>query len=407
VICGILFAAGETAVIAAVVAVGASLLSVGLTVLINRRLRRSGPKEERATELVRELDLRMRRLGEDLSEELERTREESRRARYLGELAWTIELDDVLRRTLDAAVPLDGVDAAMITVRDAADETVTKAKGLTPEEEEQLAIEHPKGGRVQSMTISYVRDPDAPDGGPPVATSVAVPIEARDRTIGIVSVFSRDELGSFPEETLQALEDLAARAGPAVDNALRYQEARRLAELDARTGLHNERFFDQALAREVAGAQRYGRRLALLLFDVDDFKQINDRLGHEAGNIALRGLAERLSVVLRSDDIACRLGSAADEFGVILHEATLEDAQRLYLRLRERLEKEPIAGVPPISLSAGIAEYDGREEADDLFLRADEAAGRAKRAGKGRVEFAPPSVRLLTRREPGQNQGQE
>jgi diguanylate cyclase (GGDEF)-like protein len=282
------------------------------------------------------------------------------------------------------------VDAALVTVADAADLPVTRAQGLSDEEVDQLAIERPQSSRIQSMTIAYVPDPRASAELPPVSGSVAVPIEARGRTVGVLSVFSRDEVAVFPSETEQALEDLAARAGPAIDNARRFQEARRLAEVDARTGLHNERYFETALAREVAGASRYGRRLALMVLDVDDFKQINDRFSRVVGDSVLRGVAERLSSVVRADDVACRMGGAADEFGIILREATPSDAERLYIRLRDRLQERPVPGVPAITLSGGISAYDRREDPEQFRLRADTALNDAKRAGKGRVEVAPP-----------------
>jgi two-component system cell cycle response regulator len=395
---GLLFSTAETVGIAAGVAVGASLLSFGTAFLVLRRLRRfRGSPEDRVSALVRELDLRMRQLGEDLSEELERTKEESRRSRYLGELAWTIELEEVMRRTLDAAAALDGVDAALVTALDETGEPMTKGAGLSEEELRQLALDQRAGsGRVQSLTISYVPVPGAAsDDPPPVATSLQVPIEARNRTIGVVSVFSRDELRPFSEETQQALEDLAARAGPALDNARRYLEARRLADLDARTGLHNSRYFDETLAREVARARRYGRKLALVVFDLDDFKQINDRSkSHLVGNAALAGVAERLRDVVRSADIAARIGG--DEFAVILTEATIGDAQEFYTRLREKVETTPVEPVGRITLSCGIAELEGQEDATTFFKRADDALYRAKEAGKGQVSLAASGVRLIS-----------
>src|SRR6476620_9349277 len=285
----VIFSSWETVGIAAVVAVGASMLVIGLASILLRRLRRHRvTPEERVSTLVRELDMRMRQLGENLSEELERTKEESRRSRHLGELAWTIEIEEVMRRSLDAAAALDGVDASLITVLGTEDEPMTKGAGLTEEEIRQLELDQRRGsGRVQSLTISYAPTaPARPDDPSPVAISLQVPIEARGRTIGVLSVFSRDELRPFSEETQQALEDLAARAGPALENARRYLEARRLADLDARTGLHNYRYYDETLEREVARARRHHRKLALVVFDLDDFKQINDRPGggHQLGN---------------------------------------------------------------------------------------------------------------------------
>ena len=197
----IIISSWETVGIAAAVAVGVSLLVLGLAAIALRRHRNgSGSPEERVSALVRELDMRMRRLGESLSEELERTKEESRRSRHLGELAWTIEIEEVMRRTLDAAAALDGVDATLTTVLGTGDEPMTKGAGLTEEEIRQLELDQRRGsGRVQSLTISYAPTaPGKPDDPPPVAISLQVPIEARGRTIGVLSVFSRDELRPFP-----------------------------------------------------------------------------------------------------------------------------------------------------------------------------------------------------------------
>lgn len=382
--------------IAAGVAAGVALLAVGGGLLLLQG-RHRGP-EERVSALVRELDLRMRQLGESLQEELDRTKEESRRSRHLGELAWTIEIEEVMRQALSAAAALEGVDAALITALDGQGEPITKGAGLSEEEMKQLELDQRTGsGRVQSLTISYAHGPQNGGDPPPVALSLQVPIEARSRRIGVISVFSRDELRPFPEEAQTALEDLAARAGPALDNARRYLEARRLADLDARTGLHNGRYFEETLEREVARASRYDRKLALVIFDLDDFKQINDRLGHLAGNAALAGVAERMREVLRSADLAARYGG--DEFAVVLPESGLEEARKFYERLRAHIETTPIPPVGRISLSCGIGELErqqGRcEDAQTFFNRVDHALYRAKKAGKGQVMEARSGLPLI------------
>ena len=166
-------------------------------------------------------------------------------------------------------------------------------------------------------------------------------------------------------------------------------EARRnrlLADLDGLTGLHNRRYFHEQLAREVARAQRYGRELALVVFDLDDFKSINDRIGHLAGDAVLAETAQRARSVVRSADIACRVGG--DEFAVILPESSLDDADQLYRRILNAVSTRPLGQAGKLYLSAGVAELRAEDDPVSFFQRADEALYRAKEAGKGQVVSA-------------------
>jgi diguanylate cyclase (GGDEF)-like protein len=195
------------------------------------------------------------------------------------------------------------------------------------------------------------------------------------------------------------VEELAASAGPAIENARRYHEARRLADIDSHTGLHNRRYFHETLAREVARSQRYERPLAVIVFDVDDFKSINDRFGHLAGDTVLGQVGERVRGVVRTSDIACRVGG--DEFGVILPESSLEDAEQLCERLKSHMAGHPIPQAGRLHISAGIAGLRPQEDAVSLFERADDALYRAKEAGKGRVAIATSAIgRVATEATP-------
>jgi diguanylate cyclase (GGDEF)-like protein len=199
---------------------------------------------------------------------------------------------------------------------------------------------------------------------------------------GYLVVFSREEL-DVGNAVVGDLEQLAERAGPAIENARRFHEARQLADLDALTGLHNRRFFHETLAREVARAHRYGRDLALVLFDLDDFKTVNDRIGHLAGDAVLADAAARVRQVVRSADIACRVGG--DEFAVVLPEATVGDADRLYQRLQKAVSIRPIGDAGQIVFSAGVAGLSSDDDPVSFFQKADAALYRAKENGKGRV----------------------
>ena len=176
-----------------------------------------------------------------------------------------------------------------------------------------------------------------------------------------------------------------------LSKALRRTEAesrrsRRLADLDALTGLHNRRYFHETLAREVARAGRYGRSLALVILDIDDFKAINDEIGHLAGDAVLSEVAKRLRAVVRSADIACRVGG--DEFAVILPESSAADAEQLYHRVRRAVAAAPVEQAGHMDLSGGIAERLDGEDPPTLFERADEALYRAKALGKGRAVWS-------------------
>jgi diguanylate cyclase (GGDEF)-like protein len=177
--------------------------------------------------------------------------------------------------------------------------------------------------------------------------------------------------------------DLARRAVPALDNAFRYREARRLADLDALTGLRNRRYFHETLQRECARALRYGRSLALLVLDLDDFKAINERVGHLAGDAVLAETAARVRGVLRASDIACRVGG--DEFAIILPEAGVGQATQLYRRVEDAVSATAIGNIPQLTLSGGVAALTERDDADTFFERADEALYRAKSAGKAQL----------------------
>jgi diguanylate cyclase (GGDEF)-like protein len=373
----------------ALAAVGAALATLVVTLLFQWAVRRSSDSDERLTQVARELEARMDEMVRELSGALEQSQLEGQRTQMLGELAGSIDLDEVLTRVLEAAGAVDGVDATLVTLSpQPGGEPIVATLGLTAEEAERQAVTGPPNGRpARTITMSYEYAADEPNAdGEAIQSGVAVPLPGETGPLGLLTIFTRSSERSFGEEEVRELEELALRAGPAIENARRFREARQLADLDALTGLHNRRYFHDTLAREVARAHRYHRNLALIIFDLDDFKAINDRIGHLAGDGVLAEAAERIREVVRSADIECRVGG--DEFAVILPESTLADADQLYARLQKAVSARPVGQAGPLTISAGVAELQPDDDAIAFFQRADHALYGAKEAGKGQVVAA-------------------
>jgi diguanylate cyclase (GGDEF)-like protein/PAS domain S-box-containing protein len=155
---------------------------------------------------------------------------------------------------------------------------------------------------------------------------------------------------------------------------------------DPLTGLSNKRDFDDRLGQSLARARRQGRRAAILFADLDDFKPVNDRLGHAAGDSVLKEVARRILACVRAGDTVARLGG--DEFAILLEEVALpEDASRVAAKVIAALELPLVLeeGQARISCSVGIAIHpDDGVDAGSLKASADAAMYRAKQAGKGR-----------------------
>jgi diguanylate cyclase (GGDEF)-like protein len=374
------------------ISVGLGALVVLLLALLVVRWRSDRKTDERVAEVVQSLNARMDELGVELQGALDRAEEEGRRSRIFGELAGSIDLDEVLARALEAAGALDGADAALVMLPDAqGGKPLVATVGLSVEEAERHAITGPPDGRLaRSINMSYTypeleRQTGNSDAGI-IHSGLAVPLPGETETLGYLTVFTRAKGHEFSDDDVRQLETLALRAGPAIENARRFREARQLADLDALTGLHNRRYFHETLARECARAHRYERKLSLIVFDLDDFKEVNDRVGHLAGDAALAEAAERVRDVVRTADIACRVGG--DEFAVILPESSLDDADQLYRRILNAVSARPLGQAGKLYLSAGVAELRPEDDPVSFFQRADDALYRAKEAGKGRVVAA-------------------
>jgi diguanylate cyclase (GGDEF)-like protein len=166
--------------------------------------------------------------------------------------------------------------------------------------------------------------------------------------------------------------------------SLFHEEIYRITIGDGLTQCFNKRYFLEFLEREMARGQRYGRPLSLMMFDLDHFKQVNDRFGHAAGDRALYQFARLLNRERRSGDTLARIGG--EEFAVVLFGVDHEHGVAFAERIGRALERSSLAGQPALSASAGVAELSEHERTPSaLLVAADRALYGAKAAGRHRV----------------------
>jgi two-component system, cell cycle response regulator len=172
---------------------------------------------------------------------------------------------------------------------------------------------------------------------------------------------------------------LAEQVEISTEQHLRAEAYLKLAMLDPLTGLHNRRYAQERLTTEMARAQRLRTSLTVLMMDIDDLKQINDRHGHQTGDLALKIFSQRLSRAIRGSDLAVRIGG--DEFVVLLPECDLNQVQIVLDRLAG-LEVQVDSGKLAFRFSVGWTDYQAGETPERLLERADRALYSEKQTRK-------------------------
>ena len=197
--------------------------------------------------------------------------------------------------------------------------------------------------------------------------------------------------GGFEDETMKLAEWLSSQAAIALENARLHDIVQWQAITDELTGLVNRRRFLDALRSEISRGQRLGGQLSVVLADLDDFKLVNDRFGHHAGDEVLLAFADLLRAHGRDVDVAARLGG--EEFAILLPETGIDGASAGAERLRRSLAELALPlgnngeGVH-VTASFGVAQLSNGQSLDALLRAADSALYKAKGKGKNRVEVA-------------------
>ena len=197
----------------------------------------------------------------------------------------------------------------------------------------------------------------------------------------------------FSGAQLSTLDDLAQLAAFGLRMAELMRESEellgrvtQLATLDPLTGVANRRHGEYLMEQEVRRARRYRTPLALIAFDIDRFRNINDAYGHPVGDIALRSVADTARALLRSSDVLVRSGG--EEFQVIAPHTSAIDGLKMAEKLRAAIEAAGIPGCDHVTVSLGVAQLGELENGDSLAVRVNAALARAKRAGRNCVELA-------------------
>jgi diguanylate cyclase (GGDEF)-like protein len=220
------------------------------------------------------------------------------------------------------------------------------------------------------------------------ATSIAAPLRDMHGISGVLyadNCFTGRPLDPVAEQVFAMVAD---HAGRAISNARRFEEVSGAARTDALTGLRHHGAFMTDLGREAASALAHHRALGLAMIDLDGFKQVNDRLGHQAGDALLAGLAARMRGVVRGGECLYRYGG--DEFTALLPGADRAAAALVGARLHAAVSNQPFAFSEErtlrITCSVGVASLpEDARDATGLVEAADQAMFRAKAAGKDQV----------------------
>jgi diguanylate cyclase (GGDEF)-like protein len=242
-------------------------------------------------------------------------------------------------------------------------------------------LRHDAPLRVDDLTLT-----DLADGTSGVRSWLGVPVVLYGGCEGVLAVQSRSA-GVFRPEHQRLLESIGLQVAAALQNAHLYE----MAMVDGLTGLFVRRYFDARIEEEVERARRYGNGFSVVMVDVDDFKQLNDTHGHQAGDRVLRAVAAIIKGNMRGVDTAARYGG--EEIALILPRTEMVSAYNQAERIRAAIAELRVAiegeEVLAVTASFGIAAFpeSGARSAEDLVKRADRALYRAKRTGKNRVEL--------------------
>lgn len=241
-----------------------------------------------------------------------------------------------------------------------------------------------EGISLETLKMTVNRKTDIkPASEGKVNSQIILPLAIVNGMAGIFSV----EQNAYKKEDLSLFSTMVSGISSLYIAYQSYQRIQELSVTDSLTGLYNRRKFFEEIEKEVERAYRYGSRFSLIMLDIDHFKQINDKYGHQVGDTVLRKLAEVLRANTRKTDLVARYGG--EEFIIMLTETPIEGAEGVADRIKTALEKVKISsldGEVKFTASFGLSCYMPGDNVNSLISRSDQALYAAKNNGRNRIE---------------------
>jgi len=247
-------------------------------------------------------------------------------------------------------------------------------------------------GPISYPLFEYsIKNPKLSDNLKPLDPEIIIPVSGPDDLYGLIIIGKKIIEKEYSDDEIVYIDRLMRFVSISLQNAIHYHSS----VTDFKTQLYNHSFFMKRLTEELAKVRRYDKSMAVMLLDIDFFKQLNDKHGHLAGDKVLFELARTLEKSLRREDIIARFGG--EEFVVLLPESTLQAAFHVAERVRsdiEKMEVQYLGEVLRISVSIGVSFIDpSRIEASQTIIeQADNALYTSKSEGRNRVSFYKPGL---------------
>lgn len=316
---------------------------------------------------------------------------------FIHEMSRTLPLfqdfDQVLEKILNMLGATMRFNAFALVISEPED---TRALIFVPERPKKQFLKHIKEivGEVLGELVEVNADREveyevmerevvAPTTKDSVGSQILLPLSVAQ---GMAGLFSDNE-SAFKKEDISLFSTLVSGISSIYIAYKAYRQVQELSITDALTGLFNRRKFFEELEREMERANRYGSRFSLIMLDIDHFKTINDRYGHQTGDAVLRYLARVLMANIRKTDLVARYGG--EEFVILLTETGMQGAMDVAKRVNRQVAAEQVktvAGLIPVTVSLGIASHEPGDVVDSLVSRTDAALYQAKNNGRNRVE---------------------